>query len=106
MIVKSCMCIPYRQVQGQDGEQDYGRALPAQYDCDIDADKVNVPISYRSRSITTRIKGDDRIPHHCIDQIAGGIVLGSGSHSLRMTLTNTRMLREGQQERGQDEEVG
>ena len=33
-----------------------GGALPAQYDCDIDADQGNVPISYRSRSITTSIR--------------------------------------------------
>ena len=38
------------------GKTTMGGALPAQYDCDIDADKVNVPISYGNRSITTRIR--------------------------------------------------
>lgn len=82
------------------GNTTMGGALPAQYDCDIDADQGNVPISYRSRSITTSIRVMIKIPHHCIRQIAGGIVLGSRRHSLRMTLTNTRVLREGQQEKG------
>lgn len=38
------------------GNTTMGGALPAHYDCDIDADKVNVPISYRNRSIATRIR--------------------------------------------------
>lgn len=38
------------------GNTTMGGALPAQYDCDIDADQGNVPISYRSRSITTSIR--------------------------------------------------
>lgn len=38
------------------GKTTMGGALPAQYDCDIDADKVNVPTSYRNRRITTRIR--------------------------------------------------
>lgn len=105
MIVKSCMCIPYRQkCKRQDGEHDYGRCTACPYDCDIDADKVNVPISYRNRSIATRIR-EMIISLITARSNRGCIVLGSGCYFENDINKHKDVQRRAARE-GQDEEVG